>query len=1315
MTGAQMMFARQLALGWRWFLCLGLAAAVAAQVRAVDQAASGEGQPFLQSFSPRDYHANTQCWSAAQDARGVMYIGNYSLALEYDGSAWRSIPTGQSGWINAMAYDAATDRVYVGGHDELGYLQAVPGGGREFVSLLDKAPADARAPGEVRGVYATPDGVFFVGEHQVLRWREGGFKAWRLPTGKQLHSGWAGDHLYVQTREIGLLRLEGDTFAPATADELFHHAVVRSVVTGAGGEVLVATYHDGVFTLRDGTVQPWNGAFNGWLKDNGIYQFLPLRDGSTAVATDTAGFVLLDPQGRFRTRVDNTGGLHGNNLLNLFEDAEGGLWIGLQSGVTRAEISSPFSVLNAAPGEDLSNIVCGGRWFGTMVLGTSSALYRVVPADPATATSAHLERLPGITDTFSSAATVEDGLLLAAAGKIALLDRSAHLVSVLETGFNNAHLCASHLHPGRVYVGQSNGQVRVVQRDAATGRWTDAGTVADLGHEGVIYGLAESRQGDLWIGTNEYGLFRARPTMAGSALAVTPFLDAPGLLHGERSVWVVPEGGPILFQTPHRLYRPDEPGENIRLVSEFGSRLVDGSCQFASVLGSDGPTMWVAAGSMSASAEGMYGRAVAGEPGRLATFQNLPRKVEDVLGQIQGYFSIDPPPAEPTNLLIVGAAGQGVVQLDVPRWEAQPTPAPFATLICRGVAISQGPSANQGLAIGPAALPYARHSVHFDYAAGTLAFGAAPTFQTRLVGLDQNQWLDFNERHSADYFNLPEGAYVFQARARTADGQLGSIASWPFRISPPWTRTAWAYTGYALLLALGMAALVRWRGRQFRRRNTALETLVAARTGELRGREADLVRARDDAESANRAKSAFLANMSHELRTPLNAILGYSQIMAKHIDLPTRTREQVQVIRQSGEHLLGLINEVLDLAKIEAGKLTLAPSDFSLDQLIQDAAVAFRPRLAEKGLTLRQKRASGLPGVVHADVSRLRQVLFNLLGNAVKFTRAGTVWLQVDPAENRRVRFEVGDTGVGIAADQLKAIFTAFHQTGEHSLAAQGTGLGLAISQRLVRQMGGEIAVESTPGRGSRFWFELPLVEGGAKTVTVDGDASDFPVTGYEGAPRRLLVVDDQPENRRVLRDLLQPLGFELEEAADGESTLAACARVWPDAVLLDLRLGTRLDGFEVARTLRARANGRPLGIVAVSASVFEDARQQAVASGCDDFLPKPFEEVHLLAVLSRVLGLRWIYADDPVAPHAPGMDATAADPAPPADVVEALLELSSQGDVVGLREQLDALRAPGAPVGGAVLVRALETLVANYQMDQIHETLLRFQTYERP
>ena len=370
-------------------------------------------------------------------------------------------------------------------------------------------------------------------------------------------------------------------------------------------------------------------------------------------------------------------------------------------------------------------------------------------------------------------------------------------------------------------------------------------------------------------------------------------------------------------------------------------------------------------------------------------------------------------------------------------------------------------------------------------------------------------------------------------------------------------------------------------------------------------------------------------------------------------------------------------------------------------------SAAFRPRFTEKGLTFTETRASDLPTVVRMDPNRLRQVLFNLLGNAAKFTPTGGVCLEVRTADAGRVRFEVADTGVGIAAAELHDIFLAFHQAGGSGLAAEGTGLGLAISQRLVNLLGGHLQVESEPGRGSRFWFDVPLTPVDSLPTLRLAGRSQGRVTGHEGAPRRLLLVDDVAENRHLLRAFLAPLGFEIAEAADGAGCLEACAPRRPDAVLLDLRLGDP-DGFEVARTLRARMHGAPLGIIAISASVFERDRQQAVDAGCDDFLPKPFDEEQLVDMLGRVLNLTWIRAA-PAAPALPSAEtALHREATPPPDEIDRLLELSLRGDIVGIRRRLDALREDGA----AVFVRRLEPLVATYQMEKIHALLLTFQTH---
>src|SRR5919199_3130810 len=336
-----------------------------------------------------------------------------------------------------------------------------------------------------------------------------------------------------------------------------------------------------------------------------------------------------------------------------------------------------------------------------------------------------------------------------------------------------------------------------------------------------------------------------------------------------------------------------------------------------------------------------------------------------------------------------------------------------------------------------------------------------------------------------------------------------------------------------------------------------LETKVEQRTLELQENNillqqeiCDRKRAEEAAQAANRAKSEFLANMSHELRTPLNGILGYTQIFKKDKTLTEQQKNGIGIIHQCGEHLLTLINDILDLSKIEARKMELFPKDFYFSEFLECIAEICRIRAEQKGLVLIYETITPLPKVIRADEKRLRQVLINLLGNAVKFTDKGRVTFRVGYQEGK-VRFQVEDTGIGIAPNQLEEIFLPFQQVGEYSRETEGTGLGLAISRQLVQMMGASLNVLSTLGKGSVFWLDLdlPEVDQGADVGKVD----ERPIIGFKGSKRKVLVVDDKWTNRSVLVNLLEPLGFEVVEATDGLDGLAKAPEFQPDLILMDL------------------------------------------------------------------------------------------------------------------------------------------------------------------
>ncbi len=463
-----------------------------------------------------------------------------------------------------------------------------------------------------------------------------------------------------------------------------------------------------------------------------------------------------------------------------------------------------------------------------------------------------------------------------------------------------------------------------------------------------------------------------------------------------------------------------------------------------------------------------------------------------------------------------------------------------------------------------------------------------------------------------------------------------------------------------------------------------------------------LQRAKDAADTASRAKSYFLASVSHELRTPLNGILGYTQILRRDPALSEKQREGINVIHESADHLLAVINDVLDLSKIEAGRIELHLSDFNLLEFAAAVERVFTPRAREKTLLFETALATELPVWVRGDEQRLRQVVYNLVGNAVKFTAQGGVVFSVTRAdEPDTIRFSVSDTGPGIAAEDLDRLFEPFTQLAR-TTHASGTGLGLAISRSLAEKMGGRLQVETKPGRGSRFWFDVPLSAAAGAPAQV---AASRRVLGYEGERKRILVVDDNGPNRAVLSAMLSPLGFELAEAAEGEAALALFATQRFELVLMDLRLPGGMDGLEITRRIRRQGEaGARVRIIAVSASAYDIDRRECFEAGCDDFLAKPFREEELWLAIERVLQVRWVLAgggDETRTPFPPVLHAPAAAEA------RAIHDLATKGDVVAIRERAQALL--NADPRLAPFAQGVLDLAARFKMKAIRQFVGRY------
>lgn len=488
--------------------------------------------------------------------------------------------------------------------------------------------------------------------------------------------------------------------------------------------------------------------------------------------------------------------------------------------------------------------------------------------------------------------------------------------------------------------------------------------------------------------------------------------------------------------------------------------------------------------------------------------------------------------------------------------------------------------------------------------------------QGEVLGIVDIQTADLRDTHQAFLNSLDIRAYLVVPLLLQGSNLWGLLCLYQSSIPRQWQQTEIEFMqkiAAQLSIALYQAQLLEQEKQQ--------RNLLDQQNQQLR-------QAKEDAEQANIAKSSFLAHMSHELRTPLNVILGFSQVMYRDLTVTPQHQETLRIINQSGEHLLALINDVLEITKIEAGKTSLKTDSFDLHYLLDSLAEMFNFKAKSKGLRLVFERSPDVPIYIQSDLGKVRQILINLLNNAIKFTPDGEVKLTTTAIANNsdlvNLSFMVTDTGVGIADTEIEQLFDPFIQTEAGTKSCQGTGLGLSIGRKFARLMEGDITVVSQYGSGSIFTFTLPT-----KSVAQATNKSLSPKKAIAITPDqpqyRILVVDDQAENRLLLTHLLTTIGFEVREAINGRESIEVWSTWNPDLILMDIQMPL-MNGIDATRIIKTEAIAEPIPIVALSASAFTESQQEALAAGCDDFLSKPIKDIWLLEKIAQHLPVTYIY-----------------------------------------------------------------------------------------
>ena len=1162
-------------------------------------------KPFIKYFSPKEYHASYQNWCLIQDKRGIMYFGNNNGILEYDGNLWRLIKSPNNSVVRSLCMDSK-GRIYVAASSDFGYLAPDSIGQLRFVSLLKYLGNKYKRFGDVWDVAVTLNGVYYKTQDKIFKWNGNKIKVFESVYAHRLYK--INNSLFVRNNGAGLFEISGDSLMLVPDGKKFSSIGIYDMLPFKD-KILVTTNANGLFLYDGYNFSKFKTEADSFLVKNRLYNTCELSDGRIAFATQRGGVAIIDRRGHLSKIINSQNGLQSDVVYDVYQDKQGGLWLATTEGISRVEILSPFTEFDKKSiGNDFISSIY--RFHDKIYAANSFGIFYYDKL------SSSFKPVTGINSGGENFVSENGSLLASSVSGIYKIgkDNNAHMLF----DFDAPSLYKSDIDTNIIYITYRIG-LAVLQFNA--GRWQIIKRIPGIKSE--IDNLVEDSDGSLWIETEYEGIIHfsimqgKRFSSKDTGKIIMEYYNNNNGLPGKQCN-ILSFGGKVHFATDVGLFR-FEPGSNKFIYDScLGESFIDSAYSILFCEKNYNSDLWILANSHQRNE---LGKAVKQKDGRYQWQPDPVFRRLDLNSVFTIYSDLSP---EFDNEHLWISTDEGVFRYN-PEIKRNYNKE-FPTYI-RSVKINQDSLIFAGTEENSLkknrTFPFEYNDITFQFSTVNYDKSEANLYQYYLEGND-DVWSQWTTETVKEYTNVSNGNYKFHVRSKNIYGIIGKEDSFDFIVLSPWYFSGWAYVLYSIIF-LGLLFLLR---------HFELKRLNKKHAVEL-----DLV-AFEKLKELDQLKSQFFANISHEFRTPLTLILGQIEsVLSSKIDV--KEKGKLHVANRNARRLLTLINQLLDLSKIESGSMELKAEQHNIVSFLKSLFWSFESIAESKKITLKfETEFENIPVIFDPD--KMEKIFYNLVSNAFKFTPAGgEIKVCLNILNNSMVELHIKDTGKGISKEQFIHIFDRFYQgDSSNTREYEGTGIGLSLTKELIELHKGTISVSTEVGKGTDFIVNLPLgdmsldkeklvyknkfsfIEINNQFKTDRFSENPQPAAGIQlpetGNKEIILIVEDNPDVRAYMLELTKQ-DYKVIEACNGVEGISKAQEAIPDIIITDVMM-PKMDGYKFSKEIRNDEKTSHIPIIMLTAKAGLDDKIEGLETGIDAYLTKPFSAKELRVRIKNLI-----------------------------------------------------------------------------------------------